>query len=419
MKELITNIKELVGIEEPSTSVKPGADQDTTGVLYHAFLEIEDGIITNFGKMEDLSAVDVANVGAIHNASDRAVFPTFVDSHTHLVFAATREGEFVDRIKGLTYQEIAAKGGGILNSAKKLAEKDEEELFEEAWDRLDKVVRSGTGALEIKSGYGLTVEAELKMLRVIKRLKKYSPVTIKATFLGAHAFPTEYKENHRGYIDLIKNEMLPVIAQEGLADYIDCFCENGYYSVEEMNEIIEAGIAHGLKPKVHVNQFTALGGIAACVAKNAVSVDHLEVMNPEDIEALKGSNTMPTVLPSCSFFLNIPYAPVRKMLDAGLPVALATDYNPGTTPTGNMEFVLSLACIKYKMTPNEALTGATLHGAKALELESELGSISIGKKANFIISTPVSSFAQIPYSFGESNIEKVFIEGELMSHYID
>lgn len=415
MKELVTNISELLGIESPETTQRPGKSQGETGVLKDAFLEIEDGRITKMGTMDQLSAVDVANVSEIHDAAGRVVFPAFVDSHTHLVFASTREGEFEDRIKGLTYQEIAAKGGGILNSARKLADMDEEDLFDQAWERLQNVMKTGTGAIEIKSGYGLSPEAELKILRIIKRVAKFSPIPVVATFLGAHAFPAEFKENHRGYIDQIINEMLPVIAKENLAQYIDVFCEDGYFSVEEMKEILEAGIAQGLKPKVHVNQFNSLGGIAECVRQNAVSVDHLEVMNPEDIQALVGSNTMPTVLPSCSFFLGIPYAPVRQLLDAGLPVALATDYNPGSTPSGNMEFVLSLACIQYKMTPTEALTGATLHGAKAIGMESEIGSIAVGKRANFIISHPVNSFAQIPYSFGESNIDCLFIDGKIIN----
>jgi len=415
MKELITNITELLGVESPETVLRPGDAQGKTGVLKDAFLEIEDGKITNMGTMDQLSAIDVANVSEIHDAAGRVVFPAFVDSHTHLVFASTREGEFEDRIKGLTYQEIASKGGGILNSARKLADMDEEDLFDQTWERLQNVLKTGTGAIEIKSGYGLSPKAEIKILRVIKRIAKFSPIPVVATFLGAHAFPAEFKENHRGYIDQIIHEMLPVIAQEGLAQFIDVFCEKGYFSVSEMTEILEAGIACGLKPKVHVNQFNSLGGIAQCVSQNAVSVDHLEVMKPEDIEALKNSNTMPTVLPSCSFFLGIPYAPVRELLDAGLPVALATDYNPGSTPSGNMEFILSLACIKYKMTPREALTGCTLHGAKAIGLESEIGSISKGKRANFIISKPVNTFAQIPYSFGESNIDKLFIDGKIIT----
>jgi imidazolonepropionase len=318
----------------------------------------------------------------------------------------------VDRINGLSYEEIANRGGGILNSAKKLNQISEEELYNQSKLRLEEVMLQGTGAVEIKSGYGLTVDGELKMLRVIKKLSQNYPIKIKATFLGAHAFPSEYKDNHAGYIDLIVNEMLPKIASEKLADYIDAFCETGYFSVEETEKIMDAGKKHGLIAKIHVNQFNAIGGIAACVKHNALSVDHLEVVTEEDIEVLKNSETMPVALPSCSYFISIPYTPARKMLDAGLPLALATDFNPGTTPSGNMNFVLATACIKMKMTPEEAINAATRNGAYAMGISETHGSITVGKKANIIISKPVTSFYQLPYAFGSNLIDEVIIEGK-------
>jgi imidazolonepropionase len=330
------------------------------------------------------------------------------------VYAGNRVQEFVDRINGLSYEEIANRGGGILNSAKKLNETTEEEIYQQSKARLEEVMQQGTGAVEIKSGYGLTVEGELKMLRVIKKLSENYPIKIKATFLGAHAFPAEYKENHSGYIDLIINEMLPKIAKENLADYIDAFCETGYFSVEETERIMEAGKQYGLIAKIHVNQFNAINGIEACVKHKALSVDHLEVVTDEDIEALKNSDTMPVALPSCSYFISIPYTPARRMLDAGLPLALATDFNPGTTPSGNMNFVVSTACIKMKMTPEEAINAATINGAYAMGISETHGSITIGKKANIIISKEVTSFYQLPYSFGTDLISNVIIEGKII-----
>ncbi len=379
--------------------------------LTNAWLHIEGNTIAAFGTMDTCPTLPAATV---IDAAGKTVLPAWCDSHTHIVYAGNREQEFVDRINGLSYEEIANRGGGILNSAKKLNETTEDDLYDQSRLRLEEVMQQGTGAVEIKSGYGLTVEGELKMLRVIKRLKQEYPIAIKATFLGAHAFPTEYKENHAGYIDLIINDMLPAITKEGLADYIDAFLETGYFSVEETERIMEAGKQYGLPAKIHVNQFTAIEGIAACVRHNAVSVDHLEVVTDEDIEALKNSNTMPVALPTCSFFISIPYTPARRMLNAGLPLALATDFNPGTTPSGNMNMVVATACIKMKMTPEEAINAATLNGAYAMGLSETHGTITVGKRANIIITKPLNSFYQLPYSFGSNLIDTVIIEGNFI-----
>ncbi|KOS08216.1 imidazolonepropionase [Flavobacterium akiainvivens] len=411
MAILITNIKELLQIREAGVTKLSGAEMAELPSLKNAWLLIEDDLITGFGRME--TCPEYADAEII-DATGKTVLPTWCDSHTHLVYAGNREQEFVDRINGLSYEEIANRGGGILNSAKRLNEATEDELFEQSRTRLEEVMQLGTGAIEIKSGYGLTVEGELKMLRVIKRLREAYPVAIKATFLGAHAFPTEFKENHSGYIDLIVNEMLPAIGKENLADYIDAFLETGYFSVEETERIMEAGKKYGLRAKIHVNQFTAINGIAACVKHNALSVDHLEVVNDEDIEALKSTETMPVALPTCSFFISIPYTPARRMLNAGLPLALATDFNPGTTPSGNMNLVVATACIKMKMTPEEAINAATLNGAYAMGLSKTHGSITIGKQASVIITKPINSFYELPYSFGSNLIDSVIIAGKLL-----
>ncbi|MFY0674353.1 MAG: imidazolonepropionase [Bacteroidia bacterium] len=396
---LYTNIKSLLQVRENGEKRINGLKMNVLPNIENAWLWVENGRIKDYGSMDNIPETGIEPT----NCDGCFVLPSFVDPHTHLVFAKTREEEFEMRIKGAGYEEIAAAGGGILNSAKKLTNMSESELYNAAMARLVEVMKTGTGAIEIKSGYGLSVEAELKMLKVIKALKATSPIPIKATFLGAHAFPAEYKENHKGYIDLIINEMLPVIAKEGLADYIDAFCERGYYNVEETDRIMKAGIEHGLKPKIHINQFSTFGGVQMAVANNALSIDHLEVMNDDDIESLKGSSTIPTILPSCSFFLSIDYAPARKLIDADLPVALATDYNPGSTPSGNIPFVLSLACIKQKMTPEEVINASTLNAAAAIELEDELGSITRGKRANLIITLPMPSLAYWMYSFGKGN----------------
>lgn len=392
-----------------------GKDMSILPVMEDAWLAIEDGRIADLGSMADWPGISDWRDLEVIDARGKFVFPSWVDSHTHIVYAATREGEFIDRVKGLTYEEIAAKGGGILNSAKKLQETNEENLYESAISRLKEIAQMGTGAVEIKSGYGLTVEAELKMLRVIKKLKETSPLSIKATFLGAHAFPKEFKENQNGYIDIIVNEMLPKIAQEKLADFIDVFCESNYFSVAQTERVMKAGIDLGLRPKIHVNQFTSIGGIQAAVQAGALSVDHLEVMEDKDFEVLKGSDTMATLLPSCSLFINIPFAPARKMIDRGLSVALATDFNPGSSPNGNMNLVNALASIKMNMTPEETINASTINGAHAMSLGSELGSIMIGKKANLFITKEIPSYAYLNYSFGENCIETVILNGDLIS----
>lgn len=411
MTTLIKNIQELLQVRETSIAKVSGSEMASLPTIKNAFLLIKDNLIADFGPMENLPEI---KADKIINASGRVVLPTWCDSHTHIVYAGNREQEFVDRINGFTYEEIANRGGGILNSAKKLNETSEEEIYEQSKVRLEEVMHLGTGAVEIKSGYGLTIEGELKMLRVIKKLAENYPISIKATFLGAHAFPTHYKENKAGYIDEIITKMLPEIAQNKLADYVDVFCESGYFSVEETEKIMQAGIEFGLKPKIHVNQFNSIGGIQSGVKFNALSVDHLEIMNPEDIEALKGTETMPVALPSCSYFLSIPYTPAREMIKAGLPIALATDFNPGSTPSGNMNFVVATACIKMKMTPEEAINAATINGAYAMGLSETHGSITKGKKANLIITKPISSYYQIPYAFGSNLIEDVLIEGEII-----
>lgn len=411
MKILISNIKELLQVRETNIDKVSGSEMKILPSIKNAFLYLEDDLIIDFGKMENFP--DLQDVIRI-DATGKIALPTWIDSHTHLVYAGSREQEFVDRINGLTYEEIFNRGGGILNSSKKLQETSEEDLFEQSKVRLEEVMHQGTGAIEIKSGYGLTLEAEMKMLRVIKRLNANYPIEIKATFLGAHAFPLEYKDNHKAYIDLICDEMIPKIATENLADYVDAFLETGYFSVEETSRIMETGNKFGLKSKIHVNQFTAINGIEACVKNQALSVDHLEIVTDQDIEVLKNSTTMPVALPTCSYFISIPYTPARKMLEAGLPLALASDFNPGTTPSGNMNFVVATACIKMKMTPEEAINAATINAAYAMDLSQTHGSITKGKKASVIITKPIESFYQIPYAFGSNLIETVIINGTII-----
>lgn len=408
-KILIKNIKGLAGIQEESQSPLRGNELANLQMLENAYLAIENGRIADFGSMEELAGVvDWTDLQVI-DAEGKFVLPAFCDSHSHLVFAKSREEEFVDRIKGLGYEEIGKKGGGILNSARKLAEMSEDDLFEDAMKRLEEIKSYGTGAIEIKSGYGLTLEAELKMLRVVKRLKEVSDVTIKATFLGAHAFPAAYKSDKEAYVDLVINEMLPKVVEEGLADYIDAFCERNYFTAEQLDRILKAGVEAGLKPKIHVNQFSVMGGVQVGIKHGAVSVDHLEEMSEEDFKSLSESSTIATALPSCSFFLNIPYSPVRDMLNRNIALALATDYNPGSTPSGNMQLVQSLACIKMRLTPEEALNAVTVNGAAAMELSEELGSITIGKKANLIITKPMPSMAYMAYAIGENCVEQTLL----------
>ena len=407
---LIRNIRQLVNVRKDSKLLR-GKELSELPILQSAYLIIEDGVIAEYGEMALIpdSRLKIENT---IDASGQFVLPAWCDSHTHLVFPASREEEFIDKIKGLSYAEIAAKGGGILNSAKKLAETSEDKLFIDAWKRLEEVSKLGTGAIEIKSGYGLTVEGELKMLRVIKKLKEKSNLLIKATFLGAHTYPLEFKENHQGYIDIIINEMLPVIAKEKLADYIDVFCEAGFFSSEETEVICNAGISYGLKPKIHANQLDLSGGVETGMKLGAVSVDHLETMDEKAIQLLSSSETIGTLLPTAAFFLHMPFQPARQLIDAGCAIALASDYNPGSSPSGNMNLVVSMSCILMKMLPEEAINAATINGAFAMELENEVGSITIGKKANLIFTKPVPSLSYLPYSFGTNHIDKVMLNGE-------
>jgi imidazolonepropionase len=408
MTTLFINIKELIQIREVSVDKVYGKDMGILPIIKNAFMLIEDDTIINFGSMDNLG---VNKADKVVDLTGRLVLPTWCDSHTHLVYADSREEEFVDRIKGLSYHEIAEKGGGILNSAKKLQYKIEDQLYNDAVLRIEEIIKSGTGALEIKSGYGLTLDSELKMLKVIKKLKETFPIPIKATFLGAHAIPSKHKENREEYIQLIINKMIPEIASRKLADYIDVFCEKGYFSPEETDRILKAGVTYGLIPKIHVNQFNSMGGVKVGVNNNALSVDHLEVLTDEDLSILSKSNTMPVALPSCSFFLGIPYTNARKIIDSNIPLAIASDFNPGSTPSGNMNFVVSLACIKLKMTPEEAINAATLNAAYALNLSKEIGSISKGKLANFMITKPIKSYNFLPYYFGNNSIERIYLNG--------
>ncbi|MDP3312358.1 imidazolonepropionase [Lutibacter sp.] len=408
MTTLIINIKELIQIENVPKYIVKGADMKILPTIKNAYLLIENDLIKDFGTMSNVP--NITSQITI-DASGGSILPAWCDSHTHIVYAGNREQEFVDRINGLTYEEIAANGGGILNSSKVLIQTSEEDLFDQSSHRIEEVMKLGTGAIEIKSGYGLNKEGELKMLRVIKKLKQKYPITIKVTFLAAHALPIEFKDKKSDYIDYVIQEILPIVKKEKLADYIDVFCETGYFNVEDTHKILQAGKKAGLQGKIHVNQFTAIGGVEVGVKNKALSVDHLEIMNSDDIKILKNSKTMPVALPSCSYFLGIPYTPARKIIDAGLPLALATDYNPGSTPSGNMNFVISTACIKMKMTPEEAINAATINGAYAMGLEKTHGSICIGKKANFIITKVIPSYNFIPYSFGNHQIDQVFING--------
>ncbi len=406
---LLKNIKQLVQVREDLNEPIKGTALKDLPCIDNAWLRIENDRIYDFGSMQDLPDYE----GETIDCSGKLVLPSFVDSHTHLVFAASREEEFVMRLHGKTYEEIAEAGGGILNSAEKLNRTDFDTLLKDAKQRLADVIKMGTGAIEIKSGYGLSLEGELKMLKVIQALKQDSPIPIKASFLGAHFYPNKYKSNHEEYINLIINQMLPIIKSEGLANYIDAFCEKVAFSAEETDRIIAAGVQHGLKPKIHTNQFNCMGGIEVSVKHNALSVDHLEVINDAEIEVLKNSNTIATLLPTAPFFLNDPYQPARKIIDAGIPVALASDYNPGSTPSGRMGFVISLACIKLKMTPEEAINAATINAAFALELEQEMGSITKGKRANLIITKEIPSVGFIPYSFGQDHIDQVILNGKI------
>jgi imidazolonepropionase len=417
MSILIKNIKELVQVEYQAKQWIAGKQMASLATIRDAYLLIDGDRITGFGKMDDLASELEINAGKWHkviDASGKMVFPCWCDSHTHLVFPASREHEYIDKIRGLSYEEIAKRGGGILNSARKTHETSENRLFGEARERIDEIISFGTGAVEIKSGYGLTTEDELRMLRVIRRLKESSPVTVISTFLGAHAIPQEYKSDPSAYVDLVINEMIPQVAAEELADYIDVFCDRGFFSVEDTDRILNAGMKYGLRPKIHANELGLTGGVQVGVKYNALSVDHLEHFGDEEIAALKNSDTMPTVLPGASFFLGIPYAPVRKMIDAGLPVAMASDFNPGSSPSGNMQFVLSMGCIQYKMLPEETINAVTINGAYAMGLQDELGSIAVGKKANVFITKEIPSVEYMPYAFGSNKVAQVILGGKVV-----
>lgn len=411
MKILLSHIKELLQVRNNAPNKVNGVEMKNLPTLKNAWLLLDNDLISDYGTMNAFPSI---TVDKIIDCSGKVVLPTWCDSHTHIVYAGNREQEFVDRINGLSYQEIADNGGGIINSAKKLQATNEEDLLKQSEERLIDVMRMGTGAIEIKSGYGLTVDAELKMLRVAKQLGKKYPLKVKTTFLGAHAVPPEFKDNKQGYMDHICNDMLPKVAENKLAEFVDIFCEKGYFTVDDTHQLLSESKKYNLIPKIHVNQFNAIGGIAAGVKHEALSVDHLEVLNEEDIVALKDSKTMPVALPSCSYFLSIPYTPGRRLIDAGLPLALATDYNPGSTPSGNMNFVVATACIKMKLTPEEAINAATINGAYAMGISDSHGSISKGKSASVIITKEIPSYGYLPYAFGSNLIDQVIINGRII-----
>ncbi|NVO19353.1 MAG: imidazolonepropionase [Bacteroidetes bacterium] len=415
MKILIENIKELVLVEDTQRAYVAGSEMASLSTINNAFLLIDKGKISEYGRMEELFMPTEENKRLKKvDASGKMVFPSFCDSHTHLVYAGSREIEYVDKIKGLSYEEIAKRGGGILNSAKRLHNTSETELIAQALERLEEITWLGTGAVEIKSGYGLTTEDELKMLRVIRKLKELSPLTIKSTFLGAHAVPLEFKGRQGDYVERVINEMIPLVASEELADFIDVFCDKGFFTIEDTERILMAGMKYGLRPKIHANELDYSGGIEVGVKYNALSVDHLEYTGEKQIEVLRGSETMPTVLPGAAFFLGMVHAPVRKMIDAGLPVALASDFNPGSSPSGNMQLILSMGCIQYRMTPEEAIHATTLNSAYAMGVSEEMGSIAIGKKANVFITKPIPSIEFLPYAFGSNKVDTVILNGKIL-----
>lgn len=408
MKTLIKNIKELVQVERNPRLRVMGKDMAKMETVKDAYLIVEDGKIAAFGEMKDLAE---QTFDKEVDATGRMVFPSFCDSHTHLVYAGSREIEYIDKIRGLSYDEIAKRGGGILNSAKRVQEASEDQLYEDAMGRLQQMIGFGTGAVEIKSGYGMTTEAELKMLRVIRRLKENSPLTIKSTLLGAHGIPMEYRGRQEKFVDLVIDEMIPQAAAEGLADYIDVFCDAGFFTCEDTERMLEAGIKYGMRPKIHANEMACSGGIQVAVKYNALSCDHLEYTGDAEIECLLGSETMPTVLPGAAFFLNMEHAPVRKMMDAGLGVAMASDCNPGSSPSPNMQLILSMACVNYRMLPEEAFNATTINSAYAMGVSKECGSIAVGKKANFYITKPITTYEYMPYAYGENKVERVFLNG--------
>ncbi|MCI7034196.1 MAG: imidazolonepropionase [Bacteroidales bacterium] len=407
-RTLITNIKSLVQVEDTAREAVCGKDMAEVKTIENAYLLIEDDKIADFGTMDTLSE----NADLTIDAKRRFVLPSFCDSHTHLVYAGSREIEYIDKIRGLSYEEIAKRGGGILNSAKRLQEASEDELFEDAMQRLEEIISYGTGAVEIKSGYGLTTEAELKMLRVIRRLKEASPLTIKANFLGAHGVPLEYRGRQGDFVNLVIDEMIPQVAKENLAEFIDVFCDTGFFTVEETARMLEAGTKHGLVPKIHANELDYSGGIEVGVKYGALSVDHLECVGEKEIATLKTSKTMPTILPGAAFFLNMPYSPARKMIEAGLPVAMASDFNPGSSPSGNMQMVLTFACVNYRLTPQEAINATTINSAYAMGISRTHGSIAKGKQANFYITKDIPTIEYIPYYYGTNKVERTFLNGK-------
>ncbi|MBQ0128969.1 MAG: imidazolonepropionase [bacterium] len=412
---LLVNIKELVGIEEEGRLMKRGAEMSEIGRIKNAFLLTKGKKIVDYGPMDSPECKRYLSENRrIVDVSGSLVMPCFCDSHTHLVYANSRELEFVDKIRGLSYEEIAKRGGGILNSAKATAAASEDELYETAMERLNEIMHYGTGAVEIKSGYGLTTESELKLLRVIRRLKENSPLTIKSNFLGAHGIPMEYRGHQEDYVDLVINEMIPLVAAEDLADFIDVFCDQGFFTCEDTERILMAGIKYGMRPKIHANEMAVSGGVQVGVKYGAISVDHLEQMGQAEIEALKDSETMPTILPGCAFFLNLPLSPAREMIKNGLPVAMASDFNPGTSPSGNMQLVLSMASIRYRLTPEEGLNATTLNTAYAMGVSDELGSITRGKIANLIITQPMTQLEYMPYYYGANKVAKVILNGKMM-----
>ncbi len=414
MKTLFTNIKMLIQVEKSPVKWVAGNNMSKLPCIEDAFLLVDEGLIKDFGSMKQLPHFDDSESIIELDVTGRMILPSFCDSHTHLVYAGSREIEYVDKIKGLSYEEIAKRGGGILNSVKRLHLATEDELYDSAMERLHEIAGFGTGAVEIKSGYGLSTENEVKMLRVIKRLKETTPLEIKATFLGAHAVPTEFKGRQSEYVDLIINEMIPQVADEKLADYIDVFCDKGFFTLDETERILSAGIKYGLRGKIHANELDFSGGIQVGVKYGALSVDHLEFVGDAEINALLGSDTMPTILPGAAFFLNMPFSPVRKMMDAGLPIALASDFNPGSSPSGNMKFIMSLGCINYKMTPEEVINATTINSAYAMGIQETHGSICRGKVANLYVTTQIPSFEYLPYAYTSNLIEEVMLNGEFI-----
>ncbi|MEO1031988.1 MAG: imidazolonepropionase [Bacteroidota bacterium] len=410
MSVLITNIKQLLQVHDHNVLILKGEAMKTLSVLENAYLYIEHDTIIEYGEMQYCEGIEAET---IVDATGRIVLPSWCDSHTHIVYAGNRTSEFVDRINGLTYTEIAERGGGILNSAKLLQETSEEDLYDQSIQRLEELIRMGTCAFEIKTGYGLTVDAELKMLRVIKRIKQESLAKITPTLLAAHAIPENYRDRKDAYIKLITDELIPKAAKLYISRYIDVFCEEGYFDIEDTEAILKAGAQYNFRPKIHVNQFNILDGVALGVKYNALSVDHLEELNDDDIKALKNTDTIPVALPGCSYFLSIPYTPARQLIDAGLPLAIATDYNPGSAPSGNMNFIVGAACVKLKLTPEEAINAATINGAYAMGISNMYGSITRGKKANVIITKPMNHYSEIPYAFAHNPVEQVVINGQL------